>query len=116
MNLAAELVVLSACRSGTAMVPGDGIAGFTRAFFYAGTSSVLATQWNVADDPSHLLISEFYRSFQRSGDKTRALRDSQLYLLSELRRGNVKVTTPAGTFALPEHPLFWAGFVLHGEP
>ena len=37
MELRADLVVLSACRSGSGHVTGDGIATFARAFIYAGT-------------------------------------------------------------------------------
>ena len=37
-------------------------------------------------------------------------------LLGDLRLGKVKVQTSAGTFALPEDPVFWASFVLQGEP
>ena len=48
--------------------------------------------------------------------ESRALRAAQLRLLTALRRGEVKIATPAGTFSLPEDPLFWAGFVLQGEP
>jgi tetratricopeptide (TPR) repeat protein len=86
LDLTADLVVLSACRTGLGKISGDGIAGLTRAFFYAGTPSVLATLWDVADDPTCRLVSEFYRSLQKSPDKARALRMAQLNLLTALRR------------------------------
>ena len=92
------------------------MAGITRAFFYAGTPSVMATLWDVADEPTSTLILEFYRSLQKNPDKSQALRSAQLRLIRELRRGNVKVNTPVGPFTLPEDPVFWAGFVLQGEP
>ena len=41
LNLDANLVVLSACRSGEGVPNGDGIAALARAFFYAGTSSLI---------------------------------------------------------------------------
>ena len=116
LDLSADLVVLSGCRTGRGKISGDGIVGLTRAFFYAGTPSVVATLWEVADEPTYALVAEFYRSLRRTGDKALALRDAQLRLLRALRRGEVRVTTPAGTFTLPEHPLFWAGFALQGEP
>ena len=53
-----------------------------------------------------LPVSEFWR----------ALRAAQLHLLRALHNGEVQVTTPAGTFVLPEHPVFWAGCALMGEP
>ncbi len=116
LDLEADLVVLSACRTGLGQITGDGILGLTRAFFYAGTPSVVATLWDVADEPTFLLVSEFYRSLHRLHDKSRALRAAQLRLLAALRAGQVKVATPAGSLVLPEHPVFWAGFALMGEP
>src|SRR5262249_33616612 len=49
LDLHADLVFLSACRSGTGKVSGDGLVGLTRAFWYAGTASVIASLWDVAD-------------------------------------------------------------------
>jgi CHAT domain-containing protein len=116
LDLSASLVVMSGCRTAAGQVTGDGIVGLTRAFFYAGTPSIVATMWEVADDPTYRLVTAFYRSLRRTGDKALALRDAQLRLLEALRRGEVKVQTPLGTMTLPEHPIFWGAFVLLGEP
>jgi CHAT domain-containing protein/tetratricopeptide (TPR) repeat protein len=116
LNLQADLVVLSACRTALGKVSGDGMLGLTRAFFYAGASSVMATLWDVADEPTYLLISEFYKDLRAGQDKAAALRSAQLHLLRELRAGRVKVNTSAGEVTLPERPVFWAGFALQGEP
>jgi CHAT domain-containing protein/tetratricopeptide (TPR) repeat protein len=116
MNLQADLVVLSACRTGLGKLSGDGIAGLTRGFFYGGAPSVMATLWDVADEPTAVLISSFYKSLQKDPDKSRALRSAQLELIRQLRRGRVKVNTSLGSVTLPEDPVFWAGFVLQGEP
>jgi len=114
-RLDADLVVLSACRSGTGDVGGEGIAGLTRAFFYAGTPSVVATLWDVVDGPPARLLPDFYRELNTT-DKATALRRAQLRLLGDLRARRVKVATPGGPVALPERPVFWASFVLLGEP
>lgn len=130
---------------------GDGVIGFTRAFLYAGASSVIATAWDVPDVAGYEVMRRFYRSrrLSLSGSAghavvtSRALHAAQLDTLAALRRGALKVPasaatrapgTAAGTsaasagasaasarasrgkVALPEHPLFWAGFVLVGEP
>jgi len=116
MDLQTDLVVLSACRTALGKVSGDGMAGLTRAFFYAGAPSVMATLWDVADEPTSLLISNFYSSLQVGHDKSRALQAAQLRLLRALRAGRVHVDTPLGPVTLPEDPVFWAGFVLQGEP
>ena len=116
LRLDADLVVLSACRSAGGRVTGDGIATFARAFLYAGAPSVVASLWDVADEPTNRLIPDFYRSWLAGASKARALRAAQLTLLKELRSGRVKIDTPAGLVSIPEHPVFWAGFALIGEP
>lgn len=115
-DLRAELVVLSTCRSGGAVLNGDGVAAMARGFFYAGAPSLIFTLWDVADDPSKRLLPEFYRHWRRTGDKSEALRVAQIGLLRDLRNGRVKVSTPAGNFVLAEDPAFWAAYVLLGEP
>lgn len=116
LNLDADLVVLSACRSGGGAVRGDGVSTFARAFTYAGTASVLASLWDVADEPTNRLLPAFYRAWLGGAAKARALRRAQLTLLADLRAGRVRLTTAAGPVSLPEHPVFWAGFALFGEP
>jgi CHAT domain-containing protein/tetratricopeptide (TPR) repeat protein len=116
LDLEADLIVLSACRSGGGVITGDGIAGLARAFFYAGTPSVIVSVWDVADQPTSRLLAAFYRQWLNGADKATALRAAQLLLIRSLRAGQVKVTLPAGTFVLPEDPAFWAAFVLLGEP
>lgn len=116
LNLNADLVFLSACRSGMGKVTGDGVLGLTRAFLYAGTRSVVATLWDVADEPTAKLVADFYRNVSQTHDRAQALRSAQLGVLQQLRAGKMLVTTPRGTLTLPENPVFWASFVLIGEP
>jgi CHAT domain-containing protein len=116
LDLNADLVVLSACRSAGGSVTGDGISAFARAFIYAGTASLVASLWDVADEPTNRLLPDFYRSWLRGDSKSRALRGAQLRLLRDLRAGRVTINTPAGVVSIPEHPVFWAGFALFGEP
>ncbi len=116
LDLKADLVVLSACRSAGGSVTGDGISAFARAFIYAGTASLVASLWDVADEPTNRLLPDFYKSWLAGASKSRALRDAQLRLLRDLRAGRVTINTPAGIVSIPEHPVFWAGFALFGEP
>lgn len=115
LDLNADLVVLSACRSAGGRITGDGISAFARAFIYAGTASLIASLWDVADEPTNRLLPDFYRSWLGGQSKGRALREAQLRLLRDLRAGRVRISTPAGAVSLPEHPVFWAGFALFGE-
>ena len=115
-HLDADMVVLSACRSAGGRVTGDGVATFARAFIYAGTPSLVASLWDVADEPANRLLPGFYREWLGGQSKAGALRAAQLQLLRDLRAGKVQLQTAAGLVTLPEHPVFWAGFVLIGEP
>ncbi len=116
LRLNADLVVLSACRSGLGPISGDGVNGLTRAFFYAGARTVMATLWDVPDQPTNRLISSFYRHYRKNGEKSVSLRTAQLELLAELRGGRIFVDTALGPVKLPESSLLWAGFVVIGEP
>ena len=116
LRLDAELVVLSACRSAGGRVTGDGISALARAFFYAGTASLIASVWDVADEPTNRLLPDFYRRWLAGQSKSSALQAAQLQLLRDLRAGRVRISTPAGIVTIPEHPVFWAGFALFGEP
>jgi CHAT domain-containing protein len=116
LRLRADLVFLSACRSGRGRVTGDGILGLTRAFLSAGAATVVATLWDVADEPSSQLVKRFYSGLARDASKSRALREAQLGLIGRLRSGKVRVRSAAGELRLTEDPALWAAFVVVGEP
>lgn len=116
LHLSADLVVLSACRTAGGQISGDGIVGLTRAFFAAGTPSILAALWDMADESAEVLVPRFYEEWQKSGDKSVALRAAQLSMLRDLRAGRLKVNTPFGDMSLPPHPILWANLILIGEP
>lgn len=103
LRLNADLVTLSACETGLGQeLRGEGIIGLTRAFFYAGTPSVLESLWKVDDASTAELMTAFYASLNKNGgrDKASALREAQLKLI----KGN--------RYA---HPYYWAAFVLQGR-
>ena len=116
LKLSADLVVLSACRAAGGKISGDGIVGLTRAFFTAGTPSILAALWDMADESAEHLLPRFYAEWQKSNDKSKALRAAQLSMLRDLRAGKLTVNTPFGSAPLPAHPALWANLVLIGEP
>lgn len=90
--------------------------GLRRAFLYAGTRSVVATLWDVADEPTAKLVANFYKNVSQGQDKAQALRSAQLSVLGQLRAKKLQVATRRGPLTLPENPVFWASFVLIGEP
>jgi CHAT domain-containing protein/tetratricopeptide (TPR) repeat protein len=98
LDLAADLVVLSAC--GTALgkeIPGEGLVGLTQAFFSAGAPRVIVTLWNVSDQSSVRLMQTFYQRLRSDGPAA-ALQRAQI----EMWRAGIA-------------PDFWAQFVLQGE-
>lgn len=101
LKLNAELVTLSACRTGLGKeVRGEGLIGLTRAFLYAGASSVVVSLWQVGDESTADLMVQFYRQMNEA-DKSEALRRAKLKMIQD------------GRYA---HPYHWAPFVLVGEP
>ncbi|HEY3134693.1 MAG TPA: CHAT domain-containing protein [Blastocatellia bacterium] len=103
LRLNADLVTLSACRTGLGkLVSGEGVLGLTRAFLYAGARSVQASLWNVNDTATSELMTAFYRDLKRGLSKDEALRQAKLEMLH-------------GKQLAWRHPYFWASFVLIGE-
>lgn len=102
LELAADLVVLSACQTGLGsgrladVPPGDDWVGLTRAFLHAGARRVVATLWAVEDQATAALMEEFYTRHGTGSDPSRALAEAQRALLAG----------PA------THPFHWAGFVV----
>ncbi len=102
MELTAELVVLSGCRTalGKAM-RGEGLVGLTRGFMHAGAPRVIASLWPVEDRATAELMSRFYRALWHEGSTAAAaLRSAQIAMRSEGRYHD---------------PYYWAGFVIQGD-
>jgi CHAT domain-containing protein len=116
LHLDARLVVLEACRTGLGKISGDGVAGFSRAFFFAGAASVMATLWDIADRPTSVMLPHFYTALRAGQPPSEALRTAQLQVIRDLRAGRIRVPTLRGTAPLPPSPRYWAGFTLFGEP
>jgi CHAT domain-containing protein len=103
MNLNASLIVLSACETARGKVSsGEGMIGFTWAFFVAGTPSTIVSQWKVDAVSTTQLMNEFHLNWRRNG-MTKA---------ESLRRAALKVMATQEF----SHPFSWAGFVLIGDP
>jgi CHAT domain-containing protein/Tfp pilus assembly protein PilF len=100
IRLNADLLVLSACRTGLGkLTKGEGLVGLSRAFMYAGSSSLVVSLWSVEDVSTAFLMKQFYSNLQQGLDKDEALRKAQMQLLDSEK----------------SHPLFWAPFVLIGD-
>ena len=61
-RLRADVVVLSACETGTGRLEGEeGIMNLARAFLAAGAKSVVASQWDIDDRSTATLMESYYR-------------------------------------------------------
>ena len=107
LNLNADLTILSACN--TAAADGsrgaEGLSGLAKAFFYAGSHSLLVSHWPVASQATVMLTTrmlEEYKADPKQGI-AQAHRKSMLALMN--------------SSAQPElaNPFFWAPFVVVGE-
>ena len=101
LKLNAALVTLSACQTGLGQfIKGEGIEGLSRAFFYAGASSVLISLWPVHDQASSQFMERFYSHLRSSNSIINSLRKTKLEMI--------------GSDVL-SHPYYWAGFVVTGH-
>lgn len=95
----ADLVVLSACQTALGQYsPTEGLIGFTRSFFYAGASSLIASLWSVSDLSTKDLFVLFYQYLLGGLPKAEALWQAQIVVGN--RYG---------------HPYYWAPFILIGK-
>ena len=102
LNLAADLVTLSACDTGVGALEGEeGIANLVSAFLFAGAKSVVASLWAASDVYTRNLMQRFYRYIATGEDKGSALRHAQMDLIRE--------------FADQATPFYWAGFIMVGD-
>lgn len=113
LDLNCDLVTLSACESGLGQeietIGGEGVVGLSRAFLYAGAKSLVVSLWQVLDESTSILMSEFYRNLrEKEFNKVEALRQAKLYLMKEQKKiGNRYISY--------SHPFFWAPFILIGD-
>jgi len=101
LPLNASLVTLSACQSALGrLLTGEGMVGLSRAFFYAGADTIVASLWNVNDEAAAEFMARFYRRLKRGESKEEALRQAKLSMAAEERYRN---------------PYYWAAYVLIGD-
>jgi CHAT domain-containing protein len=102
LDLNADLVTLSACRTGLGkVVRGEGMIGLTRAILYAGASSVMVSLWEVNDLATPVLMRNFYAMLRAGQSVAEALREAKIRMIRSERPAH-------------RHPHFWAPFITAG--
>ncbi len=102
LRLAADLVTLSACDTGSGTVHGqEGVASLVRPFLAAGARTVVANLWTADDRFSLTLMREFYRRLAAGTDIGDALRQAKLKMLEQF-----------GPQAVPK---LWSGVLVFGD-
>ncbi|NEO49152.1 MAG: tetratricopeptide repeat protein [Moorea sp. SIO4A3] len=100
--LNAKLVVLSACDTGRGEIKGEGVVGLSRSLIAAGVPSLVVSLWQVPDDDTVKLMTEFYTNiYTHKMDKAKAMREAMLSMIND-GDGN------------PD-PKAWAAFTVIGE-
>ena len=99
LKLDAELVVLSACQTGSNWRrAGDDLIGLTRAFLYAGAASLLVSLWPVSSKSTREFMVDFFQRLKKGDDKAAALQQAQLHQIENY-----------------QNPFYWAPFILVGD-
>ncbi len=111
LELNADLVALSACNTAGESVQannGEGFAGLTRAFMYAGAKSLVVSHWSVDSQSTKALMTATFRNIKAGRPSLGALNDAQREVLAgHYSRDRFHFSRA--------HPFFWAAFVFVGD-
>ncbi len=102
LRLNADLVTLSACQTGLGKISkGEGVIGLSRALVYAGANKIIVSFWNVADESTAELMTDFYRLVldQPASSYSRNLQQAKLNMIKKSQYSA---------------PFYWAPFILIG--
>lgn len=103
LNLDIDLLVLSACNTGNGQLNnGEGVMSLSRAFAFAGCSSMVMSLWSIPDVQTAQLNQLFFKEINEGERIDDALRNSKLAFLE------------ASTFQTA-HPFYWSGLSASGK-
>jgi CHAT domain-containing protein len=99
-----QLVVLSACRTANGMLAeGEGVISLARGFTASGAGGIMASLWNMNDESTAELISNFYSHLSGNLKPSLALHKAKLEWLGSDRQAGYKL------------PYYWAGLIYAGN-
>ncbi len=102
LKLSSDLVVLSGCTTALGKeIQGEGLIGMSGGLMYSGSQQVAAGLWDVDDDGTALLMTQFYQGMLKQGlSPAAALRAAQINLLKSEKW---------------KAPYYWSAFTLQGR-
>jgi len=101
-RLKADVVVLSACETGSGKLQGqEGVMNLARAFLTAGARSVVASLWAVDDRSTATLMESMYRHLKTGVTVSEALSQAQRDFIAD--------------YGEKAKPNLWAGFEVIGD-
>lgn len=102
LRMPSDLIAITSCWPGPAgsNYSASSMMIMAKAFQYAGAKSVLMTLWDVSGASSAKFMEKFFTHLKAGKTKTEALSRAK----NEIRKEGY------------EHPYFWSGYVLYGEP
>ena len=104
LKLNADLVVLSACNTGTGkVVKGEGVMSLSRGFIQSGSASTLMSLWSVDDCATSDLMISFYDQLRKGDTKNIALQKAKINYIN------------AASDKAKAHPYYWAAFTQFGD-
>lgn len=111
LNIAAGWVILSACNTaaGDGRAGAPGLSGLARAFFFAGSESLLASHWPVRDDVAAVLTVRLFKVLEASPQLSRA---EALQRVAREIRDDPRDDAYLKSWS---HPSAWAPFSLIGD-
>jgi CHAT domain-containing protein len=114
LKLDADWVVLSACNTGSGAGAGaEAVSGLGRAFFYAGTRTLLVTNWSVHSASARELVADLFRRQALDPKLTRA--EALQAAMTALMDGPGYTTQAGKVLFSYAHPLFWAPYTIIGD-
>jgi CHAT domain-containing protein len=105
-KLDANWVVLSACNTGAGGSQGaEALSGLAKAFFYAGSRTLLVTHWEIDSDAAVKLTTEAFNAMEHNPrlSQAEAMGMAMAALVSDQ------------SISLASHPATWAAFALVGD-
>jgi CHAT domain-containing protein len=90
-----DLVVLSACETGLGEVSSEGVFGLQRSFKQAGVQTLVMSLWQVNDEATRYLMTEFYSGLLSGKDKREAFLEAKQKCKKEY-----------------PYPKLWAAFIM----